>query len=236
MNNQYVKPSRAHGLRRIGIAALALGIALASSLAGAQGNSASHVSATGAGHSRAHNVSRDLQAAINAPSVGNTRWAKDTPRGRLMQVIVVADDSSDKALNGLRKAIVQAGGSVHRKFDSVAGLSALLPAAKVAQIAARNDVLVVAPNRVVARTASLLESETGAADARSALGWSSSLDGSGVTIAVLDSGIMASHTAFLDANGNSRVVARTDVTPTAAQDWTVGTDTSIAGGSVGIAT
>ena len=47
-----------------------------------------------------------------------------------------------------------------------------------------------------------------------------------MTIAVLDSGIMASHTAFLDANGNSRVIARTDVTPAAAQDWTQGVDTS----------
>ena len=229
MDNQKVKPSFVQRMRRMGFYGIVASLALASSLAFAQGNSANHISATGAAHSRAHNVSREITAAINAASVSNVHWAKDTPRGRLLQVIVVADNINDKTLTGLRRAIVQAGGSVHHQFNSVVGLSALLPAAKIAQIASRSDVLTVAPNRVVARTQSLLQTETGAADVRSSVGSVPSLDGSGVAIAVLDSGIMSTHNAFVGPNGTSRVVARTDLTPNAAQDWTTGVDTSLVG-------
>jgi hypothetical protein len=185
MDNQKVKPSWMQRVRRMGLYVVATSLALASSLAFAQGNSASHISATGAAHSRAHNVSRDLLNAINkAPGTSNSRWVRDVANGRLVQVIIVADTSSDKSLAALRRAIVQAGGSVHRSFNSVSGISALLPANKVQQIAARNDVLSVSPNRLVARTASLLENETGSADARNDVPGIASLDGSGVTIAV----------------------------------------------------
>jgi len=211
----------------MGLYVVATSLALASSLVFAQGNSANHISATGAAHSRAHNVSRDLLNAINkAPGTSNARWVRDVANARLVQVIIVADTSSDKSLAALRRAIVQAGGSVHRSFNSVSGISALLPANKVQQIAARSDVLSIAPNRLVARTASLLENETGSADARNDVPGIASLDGTGVTIAVLDSGIMSTHRAFLGKNGQSRILARADLTPAASQDWTLGVDTS----------
>jgi len=126
--------------------ALACAALLASpSLAQAQGNSASHASAQGLAHGRAHQVSFDLGRIINGAGISHARWARDTAQGRLVQVIISADNTGDRNLTSLRKAIIKAGGSVHRRYDSLGTLSALLPAAAVAAIAARNDVITISP-------------------------------------------------------------------------------------------
>src|SRR5262249_12559545 len=153
-------------------------------------------------------------AAIHAPNVanGNSRWARNGSRGVLVQVVITADNSGDRLLTALRKAIVQAGGSVHRRYGSIGTLSALLPPSAVSLIAARPEVITIAPNRSVMSTASFLEQTTGVTDVRNSVGAAPALDGSGIGIAVLDSGIMASHAAFNDATGKSRVIARTDLT------------------------
>jgi serine protease AprX len=172
-----------------------------------------------------HRISSDLNHAIRASSVANLRWARDDARGRLVQVIITADNGSDRLLTALRRAVVMSGGSVHRRYDTIGTLYALLPASAVPLIAARTDVINVAPNRTVMGTASFLEQTTGATDVRNSVGVAPALDGSGVGIAVLDSGIMDSHAAFNDANGRTRVVARTDLT-SLTPDWTLGVDTS----------
>jgi serine protease AprX len=56
-----------------------------------------------------------------------------------------------------------------------------------------------------------IENTTGAAPMRSQTG-NSGLDGSGVGIAVLDSGLYNAHRSFQDSNGNSRIVAEVDFT------------------------
>jgi subtilisin family serine protease len=175
----------------------------------------------------AHHVSQDLNAAIHGAAVsnGNSRWARDSSRGRLVQVIITADNSSDRTLTALRRAIVLAGGSVHRRYDNLGTLSALLPASWVSLIAARSDVFTIAPNRTVVGTNSFLEQTTGVTDVRNTVGVAPALDGTGIGIAVLDSGIMDQHAAFSDANGRSRVVAHTDLTGS-TPDWTQGVDTS----------
>ena len=64
-------------------------------------------------------------------------------------------------------------------------------------IARRSDVQSISPNRPTVRTRSLLESATGSYEARGAAAViNPGVDGSGVGIAFLDSGIMASHRAF----------------------------------------
>src|SRR5215831_1824518 len=188
---------------------------------GNQGNQGNH------GRPIPHHISPDLNTAIHASAVanGNSRWARNGSRGLLVQVVITADNSSDRMLTALRKAIVQAGGSVHRRYGSIGTLTAVLPASAVSLIAARPEVITVAPNRSVMGTASFLEQTTGVADVRNSVGVAPALDGSGVGIAVLDSGIMASHAAFNDATGKSRVVAHTDLTG-ATPDWTLGVDTS----------
>jgi len=156
-------------------------------------------------------LSPDLDQALTAPSVASLNWARDTAAGRMMKVLVMGYSTSDPDLKSLRSAIVSSGGSVYYKYISVEGLYALLPAARVIDIARRQDVQSISPNRLTVRTRSLIESVTGSYEARGAGAVvSPGVDGSGVGIAFLDSGIMPSHQAFLGDNGLSRVKRSVD--------------------------
>jgi subtilisin family serine protease len=112
----------------------------------------------------------------------------------------------------------------------VNGVLAMLPVSRVMDIAALTDVDSISPNRLTARTKSLLEKATGVADVRGT-GSSLDVDGSGVGIAYLDSGIMSSHAAFAGTSG-SRVKKSVDFTKVnestllGSQDWKGGSDYS----------
>src|SRR6185312_16200244 len=110
---------------------------------------------------------------------------------------------------------------------------ALLPASQVLAIARRSDVQSISPNRMTVRTRSLIESITGSYESRGAGAVvAPGVDGSGVGIAFLDSGIMASHHAFLGDNGLSRVKRSVDFQKISdaqmlgALDWKGGYDFS----------
>ena len=145
-------------------------------------------------------VAADLRAAL-ASQRTNSSWAASTSRGTYVQVLVSAA-TSDPALTELRAAILAAGGSVFYAYQSTPALLAVLPAAQVDTIAARNDVAYIVPNRPAFRTASFIQEITGAAGLRAAN--PTSYNGKGVGIAVLDSGIDTCHAAFGGrVNGNS---------------------------------
>ena len=211
-------------LGRCASAAVVLGLAITAPLASAQGY--------GSWETARAKLSVDLNNAIGAPSVANLSWAKETLLGgRLVKVLVIAEPGTDPELAGLRSAIVAAGGSVYYRYISVSGVLALLPANKVVEIARRGDVQSISPNRSTYRTQSLLEQTTGAATAR-ATPATADVDGRGVGIAFLDSGIMASHRAFADANGGSRVKRSVDIGRAQSTgllglaNWTKGVDYS----------
>jgi len=155
-------------------------------------------------------ISDDLNQAISANSVAGIKWAKETYSGRMVKVLVMARPTVDPDLQSLRSAIVSAGGSVYYRYISVNGVAAVVPASRLSDIARRSDVESISPNRMTARTGSLLEKATGAAGVRGA-GTASNptIDGSGVGIAFLDSGIMATHKAFAGSSG-SRVKKSVD--------------------------
>jgi len=155
-------------------------------------------------------VSADLQQVVNGGSIAGLAWARDTSAGRMAKVLVIARPGVDPDLAYVRGAVVAAGGTVYYRFISVNGVLAMLPVSRVMDIAARTDVDSISPNRLTARTKSLLEKATGAADARGP-GSSLDVDGTGVGIAFLDSGIMSSHAAFAGAIG-SRVKKSVDLT------------------------
>src|SRR5207248_6431599 len=69
--------------------------------------------------------------------------------------------------------------------------------------------------RMVARSSSMVEMETGADGVRT-LAAAGALDGSGVGIAFLDSGIMSTHASMLGADGSSRVRLNVDFTSSLA--------------------
>ena len=159
------------------------------------------------GASRAK-VSTDLTVAISAGSVAGIPWARETAAGRMVKVLVMARPTVDSDLVALRAAVVGVGGSVYYRYISVSGVAAVLPAARVLDLARRSDIESISPNRVTARTSSLLEQETGASGVRGAgTPANPTIDGTGVGIAILDSGIMRTHKAFK----NSRVSKSVDM-------------------------
>src|SRR5258708_34378994 len=70
-------------------------------------------------------------------------------------------------------------------------VAVMVPASRVMDVARRADVLTLSPNRAVVRASSQLQSTTGAANAASPNG--GRLDGNGVGIAIVDSGIGYNH-------------------------------------------
>jgi serine protease AprX len=122
----------------------------------------------------------------------------------------------DPVSSGLLASVRSAGGSVVRQFSSIYGVLVELPKNNLLAIASRSDVERMSADHLAQQSASHLEVATGADQVRaynSLLQTYNGLDGSGVGIAVLDSGIMASHSEFGNLGnllGISRVTAKTD--------------------------
>ena len=150
---------------------------------------------------------------------------------------MISADSRDPALTDLRRAVLAAGGSVFYAYQSTPALLAVLPAAAVDTIAARDDVSFVVPNRPAFRTASFLQEITGVAGVRASN--PTSFNGAGIGIAVLDSGIDSCHAAFggrLNGDGKCKSGARfgasvdftrlSSAQAAKAMDWTRSIDLS----------
>lgn len=158
-------------------------------------------------------LAKDLQPLLQTapPDVHTLPWAK-TLDGQPHVKVLISAASLDPALTALRQDILARGGSVLYNYLSVRALAAMLPVSALRPLAARADVLSISPNRPTARQASLLQDSAGASTLPAPLGTAlaAGLDGSGVGIAVLDSGIDWSHASFKGADGRSRVRAVVD--------------------------
>ncbi len=178
-------------------------------------------------------VAADLQDVVTGSSISGLSWAKDTSAGRMVKVLVVAKPGVDPDLTPLRSAVVSAGGTVYYRYISVNGVLAMLPVSRVYDIAVRADVDSISPNRITARTTSLLEKAIGVTEFRGA-GGALDVDGTGVGIAFLDSGIMDAHRAFASGGllSGSRVKKSVDLTKAnesallGSNDWKGGSDYS----------
>ena len=171
----------------------------------------------------ARKMARDLRDEVQSSRAPRARWVRDVRGVRQVQVIVVSN-SSDPEMSDLRHHVQRMGGSVHAVHGPMHALTVQVRANQVHQLAQRDDVVSVSPNRATMRTASLLESTTGALSngvrpSSSKTGYTG-LDGSGVGIAVVDSGVMRVHYAFADANGSSRVRRNVDMLNTNVATWT----------------
>ena len=175
-------------------------------------------------------IASDLQKGMSPVRLSQDRWSRDVGGVRQVQVIVVSDGKQGD-LADLRAAVVRLGGSVHARHPAVNGLTVQLPADKVALLAQRADVLGISPNRHVTCSASTLEAVTGSltGNVRSYLLGStySGVDGSGVGIAVLDSGVMSQHRSFQDGIGFSRVARSVNMRNAVLSDWLVGVDSTL---------
>ena len=115
------------------------------------------------------------------------------------QTVRMLIQTNGAVTSSLLKAIANSGGSVVRQFTSINGLLADLPKSKLLTIAARSDVERMSADHLAQQSASHIEAATGADRVRSYTSLTQSytgLDGTGVGIAILDSGIMAGHSEF----------------------------------------
>jgi serine protease AprX len=173
-------------------------------------------------------ISADLAALIGSTAQPSVTWANQVG-GQLHAKVLVVASSGDASLAALRQAILAQGGSVYYVSLSVRALAALVPVAGLDALAARGDVLAIAPNRAVVRSGSLVADGSGAS-AVPPLGGVTAVNGAGVGIAVLDSGIDWDHRSLKDAFGRSRVAQAVDIVGLSKKingnGWTRGKDSS----------
>ncbi len=149
-------------------------------------------------------IAADLRGVLASGPSKNINWARKEKGQWQAKVLVISADGGDPELTALRRAVLSGGGSVVYKYISVNAISVVLPIDQVRVIAARSDVLSISPNRLTAKSASFIEAVTGTAQMRDSRALRD-LTGSGIGIAVLDSGIMRDHASLADAYGQSRV-------------------------------
>ena len=172
----------------------------------------------------AEKIAKDLEPSITAAVTPKHRHTKDINGVRHVQAIVVTD-GSDPEMTDLRAQILRSGGSVHAVFPSLHSLSVQIKAQQVQALAQRADVVSVSPNRATQSTASTLETITGALTSNvrtySSKTAYSGVDGSGIGIAVLDSGVMRLHDTF-ERNTVVRVKRNVNMLNTTLANWTTG--------------
>src|SRR5712691_5457973 len=154
----------------------------------------------------------------------------------LVRVIIEPTGGWD---NSLDASVRNSGGSNFRQFQNFHLRVVTLPANAALALSLRKDIFHVSLDREV-RTLGHLSRTTGADAVRVANETTTTgLDGTGVGIAVLDSGIYTGHKSFLDKNNHLRVVVSQDFTGEARTDDPYGHGThvaSIAAGNGRIAT
>ncbi len=105
-------------------------------------------------------------------------------------------------------------GFIVRQFASIEGVLANVPQSSLLELAARPDVERITPDHLIQQTSSHLEAATLADGVRTYQPVQrrfNGLDGTGVSIAILDSGIMATHSHFYNFVNLPRVIASTDI-------------------------
>ncbi|HEV2904529.1 MAG TPA: S8 family peptidase, partial [Pyrinomonadaceae bacterium] len=155
-----------------------------------------------------------------------TRPNKENDGDDRVKVILQIDGRVTSRLNGfLNQRSVKVG-----RFNNL-NLSAVeLPASLVEELAASEEVSYVSLDKEV-RTFGHVSLTTGADAVRAQTrpdGTSYTLDGSGIGIAVIDSGIDPNHQAFLNDGGTSRIVYNQDFTGEARTDDPYGHGTHVA--------
>ncbi|HEX2640010.1 MAG TPA: S8 family serine peptidase, partial [Pyrinomonadaceae bacterium] len=146
---------------------------------------------------RGDNVSSDLRKMMSDDASGETR----------VDVILQAKNADDQALRAL---LASGKATVSDRVGKTNTLVVNLPLSAVQSLSASGLVNYISPDRAI-KTLGHVENTTGTSQMRSQpAGYGRSagytLDGSGVGIAILDSGIFATQKSFTDGTGASRVV------------------------------
>ena len=108
----------------------------------------------------AHKVATDLRLAIDAAQPTRQPWLREAAGQRWVRVVVTGQRRSAD-LTEARKDITERGGNVVSHDPSIATVVAVLPAAQVRGLAARADVLHIAPDRTMQAAAKATPPATG---------------------------------------------------------------------------
>src|SRR5687767_7500412 len=130
------------------------------------------------------------------------------------------------------EAIQSKGGRRHGSFESFQLVVADVPGTSLTELASRDDISYISDDKPVRAHAALVTESTGAAQVQAGAPGAPALDGKGVTIAILDSGISANHPDFA-AKDKSRVVASVDFTGSTATGDPFGHGTAVAATAAG---
>src|ERR1700741_362149 len=146
--------------------------------------------------------------------------------GDFVRGIIQPASSQDLSIDS---TIEYSGGSNIRKFKNFGVRVATSPASAAVNLANRSDVAYVSLNREV-RPMGLLSRTTGADQIRHGSEETSpgSVDGTGIGIAILDSGIDVDHASFLNKSNGVRVVYNEDFTGEGRTDDPYGHGTHVA--------
>ena len=118
---------------------------------------------------KAHKIARDLHEGANTARMPKAKWLRNINGVRHVQAVVVTN-GADPDMSALRSFVQNTGGSVHAVFPSMNAMTVQIRASLVQALAERDDVVSVSPNREIHRTASTLESITGAVTSDELLG------------------------------------------------------------------
>ena len=185
-------------------------------------------------------VSRAARGSGGAPKLSPDLLAlADGSHSGSVNVIIQQGGSSQRsvpeAVFNVVKVVGSVGGRVTGSFLKLGAVSARVPAQSLRALAARSEVLYVSPDRALA-AGGHVETTTGTAAVRTQTNYAllgllqttTTFDGAGVGIAVVDSGLDAGHEVFRDAAGLSRVAASVDFTGEGRTDDPFGHGTHVA--------
>jgi subtilisin family serine protease len=138
---------------------------------------------------------------VNHVVIPSTEVAADEQQN----FIVRMDDLASSA--AMQAKLAAFGGRVSRRLDGMGLVVVEAPRTAIRQLAADSQIAYISPDRLVQPTG-FVEETTGTTLVRTILGGSASLDGKGIGIAILDSGIYNKHNAYLDSNKNNIVFSK----------------------------
>ncbi|MEP7039766.1 MAG: S8 family serine peptidase, partial [Acidobacteriota bacterium] len=176
---------------------------------------------------RGDNVSSDLREMM----------ANDTTGSKRVDVIIQAKDADNTALQAM---MAENGVRLQDRIGDSNTMVVSLPTSAVEALAASGSVNYMSPDRRVEMLGHI-ENTTGAASMRSQAATANraayTLDGSGVGVAIVDSGMLANHKDFTNASGASRIVfSKNFVTTSTTTDDDYGHGTHVAGIAAGNST